>query len=145
MEARIRYVNAAYCNVTGFTSDEVVGQAANLVVSEVHILNRGLGFGTGSEPSNRKELHLKFHRKRDTTISISCSAWAIQDPEQGEDFIAIQARAPHAAVVQLQAIVQRLQNLFITHSNDKAVFEEVLSVLLSLSGSARGFEDWTIA
>jgi PAS domain S-box-containing protein len=139
MEARIRYVNAAYCNATGFTSDEVVGQAANLVVSEVHILNRGLGFGTGSEPSNRKELHLKFHRKRDTTISISCSAWAIQDPEQGEDFIAIQARAPHAAVVQPQAIVQRLQSLFITHSNDKAVFEEVLSVLLSLSGSARGF------
>jgi PAS domain-containing protein len=92
MDARIRYVNAAYCNLTGFSSGEIAGQLANLVLSEGHILNRSLGFGTGSEPSNRKELDLKFHRKRDAAISISCSAWAIQDPDEGDDFIAIWGR-----------------------------------------------------
>ena len=51
---------------------------------------------------------------------------------------------PHEASSSLerpgsQAIVRQLQSLFISNWNDKTVFEQVLSVLLSLSGSERGF------
>jgi hypothetical protein len=49
MAHSIRYVNDAYCNLTGFA-----GQPADLVLSEGNILDRSLGLDAGSETSSRQ-------------------------------------------------------------------------------------------